>query len=97
MNDSDASIRIYDAQAAALAERHDDSALLRVHDCVLNLLPANRGVSGRSACAMPRPAPSGSRRFRIDDMVLVAQRLGARFGHTVDLSGAEEATLWRGA
>lgn len=69
---------------------HRDAALLRVHDCVLNLLPANRG---RSGCAMPRSAPSGSGRFRIDDMVLIAQRLDGLFGHTLDLSGAKEITL----
>jgi len=62
MNDSDASIRIYDDQAPALAERYDDSALLRVHDCVLNLLPAYRGVS--------RP-------IRLRDAALSAERVRA--------------------
>jgi len=40
MSASDASIAAYDAQAAELAERYDDPALLQVHDPVLPYLPA---------------------------------------------------------
>lgn len=56
MNASDASIAAYYAQAAELAERYDDPALLQVYDPVLAYLPATGAgkfpldVGGGSGC-----------------------------------------------
>jgi len=43
MNASEASIAVYDAQAAELAQRYDDPELVRVHDPVRGLLPETGG------------------------------------------------------